>query len=65
MKGTEVQTLGTPTRVRSLAHNNYLLLGVVTQHVESTEGVYEKCRKTGLNGKVACSNTQLGSNERH
>ena len=52
MKVTEVQTLGTPTSVRSLAHNNYLLLGVVTQHMESE--LYEKCRKIGLNEKVAC-----------
>ena len=44
MKSTEVQTLGAPTCMRSLAHNNYLLLGVVTQHVGA--GVYEKCRKT-------------------
>ena len=30
----------------------YLLLGVVTQHVETR--VYEKCKKTDLNEKVAC-----------
>ena len=35
MKSTKVQTLGAPMRMRSLGHNNYLLLGVVTQHVES------------------------------
>ena len=29
MKSTRVQTLGAPTCVRSLAHNNYLLLGMV------------------------------------
>ena len=35
MKITVVQTLRAPTCMRNLAHNNYLLLGVVTQHVES------------------------------
>ena len=35
MKSIEVQILGAPTSVRSLVHNNYLLLGVITQHVES------------------------------
>ena len=30
-----MQPLGTPMYVCSLAHNNYLLLGVVTQHMES------------------------------
>ena len=35
MKTLNLQILGAPTHVRSLAHNNYLLLGVVTQHVES------------------------------
>ena len=35
MKSTKVQTLSAPPCVRSLAHNNYLLLGMVMQHVES------------------------------
>ena len=35
MKSTKVQSLGTPTHVCSLAQNKYLLLGMVTQHVES------------------------------
>ena len=46
MKSTEVQTFDAPTRVRSLAHNNYLLLGVVTQHVESRS--IRKVQKDGL-----------------
>ena len=33
-------------RVRSLAHNNYLLLGVVTQHVESRS--IREVQKDGL-----------------
>ena len=35
MKSTKVQNLGAPTRMRSIAQNNYLLLGVVTQHAKS------------------------------
>ena len=46
MKSTEVQTLGAPTRVRSLAHNNYLLFGMVTQHVESR--IIREVQKDGL-----------------
>ena len=46
MKSIEVQTLGAPTCVCSLAHNNYLLLGVVTQHVESRS--IREVQKDGL-----------------
>ena len=38
--------------LQRLAHNNYLLLGVVMQHVNRR--AYGKCRKMGLNEKV-CS----------
>ena len=46
MKSTKVQTLGAPMCMRSLAHNNYLLLGVVTQHVESRS--IREVQKDGL-----------------
>ena len=46
MKGTKLQTHGAPMCVRSLAHNNYLLLGVVTQHVESRS--IREVQKDGL-----------------
>ena len=46
MKSTKVQTLGAPTRMQSLAHNNYLLLDMVMQHVESRS--IREVQKDGL-----------------
>ena len=46
MKSTKVQTLSAPTHVHSLAHNSYLLVRVVTQHVESRS--LREVQKDGL-----------------
>ena len=46
MKSTKVQTLGAPTHLQSFVQNNYLPLGLVTQHVESK--IIREVQKDGL-----------------